>query len=144
MTYGKSAIAALLLLAAVGLSACGNSASPAIHPSARLERVAGSSATRIVLSALGAQRIGIQTASVRSATGSQVIVPYSSIVYGAGGSTYTFTNPSPLVYMEVLVKVDHFAGSSAYLRTGPPVGARVVTVGAEELLGVQTGVLAQT
>jgi hypothetical protein len=42
------------------------------------------------------------------------------------------------------VTVDHIAGSSAYLVKGPKPGARVVSVGAEELFGVQSGVLAQT
>jgi hypothetical protein len=35
-------------------------------------------------------------------------------------------------------------GDSVYLLKGPRPGARVVSVGAEELLGVETGVLAQT
>ena len=40
--------------------------------------------------------------------------------------------------------VDYIAGSSAYLRRGPHAGSDVVSSGAEELYGVQTGVLAQT
>ena len=40
--------------------------------------------------------------------------------------------------------IDHIIGSSVYLPEGRRRGHEVVTVGAEELFGVQTGVLAQT
>lgn len=107
-----------------------------------------------MLSRLGAERIGVRTVRARavpappppaSAVGaSTVIVPYGAIVYDPSGRTYAFVNRAPLRYVEVPVTVDHISGSSAYLSRGPHAGARVVSVGAEELYGVQTGVLAQT
>ena len=73
-----------------------------------------------------------------------VIVPYSALVYDPSGKTYVFMQRSPLTFVEVPATVDKIAGDSAYLTRGPTAGAAVVTVGAEELYGVQTGVLAQT
>ena len=73
-----------------------------------------------------------------------MIVPYSSLIYDSNGNTYVFRSLSPLTYTEVPISVDHISGTSVYLLRGPRAGARVVTVGAEELFGVQTGVLEQT
>ncbi len=154
MFEAKRPLAALALAAAVGLSACGSSATPKVPPSATLQPLAGSPSGRIVLTALGARRIGVQTALVRSAVrapkpaapvgGPTVIVPYSSLIYAPDGSIFAFTSQSPLVFAEVPVTVDHIDGSSAYLTKGPLAGTKVVTTGAEELFGVQTGVLPQT
>jgi hypothetical protein len=72
------------------------------------------------------------------------IIPYSAIVYDPSGKTYAFANIGPLTYVEVPVAVDHISGNAAYLVKGPRPGTPVVSVGAEELYGVQTGVLAQT
>ena len=124
----------------------------------------------IVLSQLGAGRIGLQTAAaqpvptpppvvttkilhgVKHTTvttpapkpAAGVIIPYSAIIYDPSGKTYAFIKAAPLTYTEVPITIDHDHGGSAYLTGGPTAGAQVVTVGAEELYGVQTGVLAQT
>ena len=71
-------------------------------------------------------------------------MPYSAVIYDPSGKPYVFTNIRPLTYVEVPITVQRISGNSAYLTAGPPAGAKVVTVGAEELYGVQTGVLAQT
>jgi hypothetical protein len=145
MIHAKRLPAALPLLVALLLSACGGSAKTSIPASSRLEAVPGSTTGRIVLTPLGAERIGIQTGIVQRPRRLQlVVIPYSSLVYAPDGTTYAFISPSPLVYTEVRVQIDHIAGESVYLRQGPQPGARVVTVGAEELFGVQTGVIAQT
>jgi hypothetical protein len=177
MTHATRPLAALVLTAAVGLSACGSSATPPVTPSATLQPIAGSTSGRIVLTALGAQRIGLQTAVVRSVPpppplapkhaagattpkavppkattpkpatpvgGPTVIIPYSSVIYAPTGSTFAFTRSSPLSFTETPVTIDHIDGSSAYLTKGPGAGTKVVTTGAEELFGVQTGVLPQT
>jgi hypothetical protein len=154
MTHVKHPLAALVLTAAVGLSACGSSATPTVTPSATLQPLAGSPSGRIVLTPLGAQRIGVQTAVVRSAPppakpatpvgGPTVIIPYSSVIYAPDGSTFAFTSSSPLNFSEVPVTIDHINGSLVYLTKGPSAGTKVVTTGAEELFGVQTGVLPQT
>jgi hypothetical protein len=138
-------LTALLALAALGVSACGSAASPSIPPSAVLKRVSGSRAGRIVLSSVGEQRIGVETAVVRRGRGRRtLIIPYSSVIYAPDGNTYAFINQSPLTFTEVPIAVARIDGASAYLNRGPRPGARVVTVGAEELFGVQTGVLPQT
>ena len=142
----------VMLLIGLAVAGCGTVRTAAIVPSSRLVHVPGSPAGKIVLSALGAQRIGIQTrtASVVRQVGSHgharpsVTVPYSAVVYAPSGKTYVFSNPARLTYTEVPVTVDHIRGNVVFLARGPKPGTRIVTLGAEELYGVQTGVLAQT
>lgn len=172
----------VLLLSSVTLAACGTTATPPITPSSRLVHVPGSRVGKIILSALGAQRIGLQTAPagvvVQKPSGGiashgktshgktshgktsngktshgktsqvptrrEVTVPYSGVVYAPSGQTYVFSNPARLTYAEVRITVNHISGSVVFLNGGLTPGTRIVTVGAEELYGVQTGVLAQT
>ena len=148
----RHALAAMLVLAGVSISACGSSGSPKIPVAGRLVRVPGSPTGHVVLTPVGAQQLGLQTATVQSvpapfkqpAGSPTVIVPYSSLIYDSNGNTYVFRSLSPLTYTEVPISVDHISGNSVYLLRGPSAGARVVTVGADELFGVQTGVLEQT
>jgi hypothetical protein len=141
MRIGRWTAIALVLIAC--LSGCQAAAPPPVPPSNRLEPVPGSSVGKIVLSPMGAQRIGIQTAPA-GAAGADVVIPYSAIVYDPSGNTYAFTSPAQLTYTEVKITVSYIRGDLAYLTSGPRPGTPVVTVGAEELFGVQTGVLAQT
>jgi hypothetical protein len=137
---------ALLATAAVAalLAGCGGSHTASIQPTARIERAPGEKAARIVVTATGAQRIGLRTARARRASGSAVRIPYSALIYDPSGRAYAFIAVGRLAYREVPVRVAHIDGPAAYLVKGPRPGDRVVSTGAEELYGVQTGVLGQT
>jgi hypothetical protein len=142
------ALAALAVLVGVGLAACGSSSEPSIPAAGRLVGQSATSPGHIVLSALGAQRIGVQTTIAKAAPAStppaRVVIPYAAVIYDPSGKTYAFANTAPLTYVEVPITVDHISGTEAILARGPRPGAKIVSVGAEELYGVQTGVLAQT
>jgi hypothetical protein len=159
MTSTTRAASVGLILLGLALAGCGGSATHPPAPASRLENMAGSSAGKIVLTPAGAEHIGIRIAPVLSATalagsttasasltagGPIAVIPYSAIVFDPSGRTYAFTSPARLTYTEVPITIDHVSGDSAYLLAGPHPGAEVVTVGAEELFGVQTGVTAQT
>jgi hypothetical protein len=165
---------ALVPVAAV-LAACGSSESQHGQPTARLERVGPSHVPTIVLTPVGMQRIGIQTAPVSALpgaptpkpfvrvvrigrrlqreivhpaapprTGPTAIVPYSALVYESDGSPAVYTQSSPGVYTRATLSVAYISANNVFVNSGPPPGTRVVTVGAEELLGVENGVGAQT
>jgi hypothetical protein len=141
----KSAFVAIAVVAAAALAGCGSSGEPKIAPSGMLVNQTATSPGQIILTQVGADRIGLRTAPARSArAAAPVVIPYSAVVYDPSGKTYAFTNPRPLTFVEVPVSIKRIAGDSVYLTRGPKAGASVVTVGAEELYGVQTGVLAQT
>jgi hypothetical protein len=141
----KSILVAIAVIAAAALAGCGSSGEPKISASGVLVNQTATSPGQIILTQLGAQRIGVRTAPARTGNApASVVIPYSAVVYDPSGKTYAFTNPRPLMFVEVPISIDRIAGNSVYVTRGPKAGAQVVTVGAEELYGVQTGVLAQT
>jgi hypothetical protein len=97
----------------------------------------------VVLTQLGAGRIGVRTAAA-TAHGADTVVPYSALLYEPDGATAVYVNTGPLAYTRYVVVVDSIAGDQVYLTSGLRPGAAVVTVGAEELLGVQNGVGEET
>jgi hypothetical protein len=68
------------------------------------------------------------------------VVPYQAVLYGVHGETWVYSELEPLVYVRLPIVVDYIEGDLAYLSEGPVVGTAVVTVGAAELLGTETGV----
>jgi len=68
------------------------------------------------------------------------IVPYEAVLYDLNGQAWVFTNPEPLVYVRAPVTIDYIEGDLAVLSEGPPAGTEVVTAGASELYGAETGI----
>jgi hypothetical protein len=59
------------------------------------------------------------------------------VEYNNDGSTFAYTSPEPLAYVQQPITVDSINGTQAVLAAGPAAGTQVVTVGAAELLGVE-------
>jgi hypothetical protein len=131
-----AALLAIPLLAA----ACGGTADEAAKPPAVAEAVKGGF-TRITLSSEAAKRLDIQTAPVRSdgSRSARTIIPYGAVLYDPDGATWTYTSPAHLVFVRHDITVDRIVGKLAFLTKAPPLGTRVVTVGATELWGVEYG-----
>jgi hypothetical protein len=94
--------------------------------------------TQIKLTEDAAKRLDIQTEAVidESVAGkTQHVIPYAAVLYDTEGKTWTYTNPEPLVFMRHLIVVDRIDGDKVALSDSPPVGTKVVTVGASELYG---------
>ena len=72
--------------------------------------------------------------------GERLIVPYSSVIYGEQGKTWTYTNPELLVFMRHPISIEYIDGDEAILLDGPPPGTEVVTVGSGELSGFENGI----
>jgi Cu/Ag efflux pump CusA len=139
---GRPVIAAAAVLAV--LAGCGGGTSaPDEPPTARMANAGPHGALSVVLTPVGLQRIGLRTAVAAPAGRDRAVVPYSALLYQSDGSTVIYTVTGPLTYTLVTVGVASIQGSQVYL-TGLAPGATVVTVGGEELLGVQDGVGAQT
>jgi hypothetical protein len=135
-------MAGVLILSGLLLSACapapeeessGNSA-------ATIEPIEGSDLVRVILTAEAAERLDMQTVPVRDADGTQTVIPYAAVFYGPTGDTWAYTNPEPLTFERSPIIIDHFEGDLVFLSDGPPFGTAVVTQGAAELFGVETGV----
>jgi len=140
--FGRTA-ALLIIIAAAALAGCGRISAPAATPPPAHVRVGHHGTVSVVLSPLGAQRVGVQTAAAAAAGRGQAVVPYSALLYQPDGSSVIYKVTGPLTYTLVTVAVTSIEGSQVYL-TGLAPGTTVVTVGGEELLGVQDGVGVQT
>lgn len=129
-----------LLAAAISLSSCGNSeATNSAEEPAVVEPIEGTDFGRITLTASAAERLDIQTTTVESAEGAQV-VPSAAVIIDPAGAYWVYTNPEPLVYVrEELVSV-HEEGQRAFFRAGPTTGTSVVIVGVPELYGAEFGI----
>lgn len=68
------------------------------------------------------------------------IVPYAAVLYGVNGETWVYSSPEPLVYVRQPIVIDYIEDDLAILSEGPEAGTPVVTVGAAELFGAETGV----
>lgn len=136
-------LAAVVVLG-LGLAACtAPTAKTSKVEAVVVEAIDGTDLERLALTAKAAERLGISTAPVGSgpAGGAQrTVIPYSAVVYDADGATWTYTNPENLVFIRHEITVDHIADQQAVLSSGPELGTLVVTVGAAELWGVETGV----
>ena len=127
------------LLLTLLLAACGGSADEGASDSpAAVEQIKGTELNRITLTAEAAERLGVQTAAARS-NGRRTVIPYAAVLYDPDGRTWTYTSPRQLVFVRKDISVDRIDGESAILTAGPSAGVQVVTVGADELWGVEYG-----
>jgi hypothetical protein len=132
-------VIALMVVAGLQLSDCGGKSQEGPPEPAKVE-VNGSGLGRVTLSEEGVERIGLKTARVRKVGGGKFEIPYAAILYEPDGRTYAFTEPKPLTFIRRPIAVDSISGKGAILSDGPPAGTEVVTVGATELYGAETGV----
>jgi hypothetical protein len=138
-------IATLFVVAGLLVPACAEASGAEdgsdLVPPARLEEIEGSDIGRVVLTSEASHRLGLETTPVRTGPGpDQTVIPHAAIFYGLTGETWTYTSPEALTYVREPVSVQRIDGDVAYLEDGPPPGTQVVTVGAAELYGVETGV----
>lgn len=70
----------------------------------------------------------------------QKAVPYSAILYEPDGSVWVYEAREGNVYERKSVVVDRIVNGVAYLKSGPPLGTDVVTVGLIEIYGVESGI----
>jgi hypothetical protein len=147
MRHGKRWLAILgLLIAVPQLSACTQASEETTGGAepAKVEHVEGASdVSRLTLTAKAAERLGIQTAPIREqkvAGKQRKVIPYGALLYDSKGDTHVYVTPRPLTYIREPVTVDYIGAGSVVLTAGPAAGTRVVSVGAAELYGTETGV----
>ena len=133
-----------LIAAALPLAACGQAAVDVEgEEPAAVEEIAGSELSRITLSASAMQRLGIETAMVGeegSGSAARKTLPYAALLYDSTGQTWAYTSLGENVFVRHAIVVDRIDGETALLTDGPPPGTEVVTTGAAELYGTETGV----
>jgi hypothetical protein len=107
-----------------------------------VEPIGKTGRNRVMLIPEAVKRLGITTAAVSSAVvrGEQRrVMPYAAVLYDTNGATWTYTSPKRFVYVRHDIRIDGIEGELAVLAAGPNVGVHVVTVGAQELWGIEYG-----
>jgi hypothetical protein len=147
MRHSKRWIAVLGLLVAIPqLSACTQTSAEATGGAepAKVEQVEGSEDTsRVTLTPKAVERLGIRTTPIGETTVAgkkRKVIPYGAVLYDAEGKTSVYVSPAPNTYVRQPITVDFIQGDRAVLVAGPPAGTAIVTVGASELYGTETGV----
>jgi hypothetical protein len=147
MRHSKRWIAILgLLIALPQLSACTQTAAEGTsgEEPAKVEHVEGSEdVSRLTLTPKAVERLGIQTTPVgeeKVAGKQRKVVPYGAVLYDADGKTSVYVSTAPNVYIREPITVELIEGDRAVLTAGPAAGTAVVSVGAAELYGTETGV----
>jgi hypothetical protein len=141
MRTSSTAVAAATALS-LALAACSGGSDYVYEAPATVVEVDGD-LSQIELTQAAADRTGIQTAPVQSETiggADRLVIPYSAVMYHLDGSTWTYTNPSGLMFLRAPIDIDRIEGERAILTAGPTAGTAVVTVGAAELYGTEFGV----
>lgn len=132
-------LVAALLMAASPLACSNAKATSKAESPAKVEAVAGSDLKSITLTQAAADRIALKTEPVAGGTGAKVI-PYAAVIYDTHGASWTYTSPQPLKFVRQKIVIDRISGKDAYLTEGPGAGVAIVTVGAAELYGAETGI----
>lgn len=134
-------LAVLSLSACIPLAGCKQAPQDVDEPkSATVEHLEGAEPARITLTEEAAARLQLKTAPVvqKEMNGrQQMAIPYDALLYDTDGKTWTYINPSPLVFVRHPIVVDQIAGDLAFLSEGLEMGISVVTVGAAELYGAE-------
>ncbi len=141
--------AAALMVGGLGLAAC----SPveeevALAEPSHVEEIEGSEFLQITLEERAAERLELQTAPVvekKMATGQsrgeeRKVIPEDALVYDPNGEAFAYTATEPLVFVRAPIEIDYVENGKLILKNGPAAGTEVVTVGAQELWGSETGV----
>jgi hypothetical protein len=144
MVGGRSRWLALLVVVSAIAAACSTPAAAApTEPAVTVEEIEGSELERLTLSESAAERLGVETSPVRAASGAvagRTVVPYSAVIYDASGASWAYENVEGLTFVRHPLTVESVVDGEAFLSDGPAIDASVVTVGAAELYGVETGV----
>jgi hypothetical protein len=148
-------VAAGLAVVSIGLAGCGVgkadygevSQTGPVHVA---PLTGGSDINRVTLTPEAATKLGVRTAAASAAvmpastdsstTPSEITVPADAVIYDKDGKTWVYVVDGPRSFQREAVTVERVDGDSAILSSGPKPGVKVVTVGAQELLGAELGV----
>jgi hypothetical protein len=131
-----AAVCLVLITAAFALSACGTPAEKEGGEAATVKPIKGTDTNLVTLSKEASETLGIKTTAIKKEGGREVL-PDSALVYAADGHTFTYSSPKPNQYVRAAITVDRIDGGKVILKKGPPAGTNVVTVGSQELFGVE-------
>ena len=149
MRFPYPFIAVLLALASLPLVGCKEGSTYKKVEPAHVDHKEGEAIHKMTLTDKAMERIDVKTTPARegkvegAAEGeaARIVVPYSSLIYFADGSTHVYVNPEKNVFVRQPVEVDYIEGDMVVLKKGPAPGTQVASMAAAELLGTEVGVV---
>lgn len=78
--------------------------------------------------------------ALQGGSASLKVIPSSALLYDTKGQTWVYISDGELAYVRNKVAIAYIDGDNVYLSDGPAAGVQVVTLGAAELYGAETGV----
>jgi hypothetical protein len=133
----------LLVVVALTLTGCATAArgadKVAVEQPATLRTPAGGGPGIVTLTQTAAERLGIRTAPVATAP-SGLAIPYGAVIYEPDGSAWAFVETAARTYQRAPITITAINAAQVTLSAGPKPGTAVVTQGAAELVGVETGI----
>jgi hypothetical protein len=134
-------IGVIPLMAVLVLPGCAETAEQkhVIKEPVTIEKNETTGLARLTLTKKAAERIGVETVTVEEVEGRRV-VSSNAVIVDASGNRYVYANPEGLVFTREPISVENENDGRAWLADGPPAGTRVVTIGAAELHGAETGI----
>jgi len=144
----RGRLTAITALGCIALAGCasGHASEPAGFPREPATVIAlddNSGRHSVRLTEDGASRIGLATDTVRTTVDNglpRLTVAAAAVLYDENGVTWVYLQTAPLTFQRARIVVSRVAADVAVLRSGPPVGTTVATVGVAELRGVEEGV----
>jgi hypothetical protein len=136
LLVAAAAVAALLVGLELAEREASEDAAASESEPAVVEPLAGTGLSRVRLSSTAADRLGLETAPVRSKAGRKV-VPYSAILYDEQGKTWVYARPEELTFVRAPIEIASIRGGDAILSSGPKVGMEVASVAVAELYGTE-------
>jgi hypothetical protein len=142
---------AILITAGLALPGCIESAEDTDADESGVVRVVnmGAGVKQLTLTQQAADRLGIQTITVRESkitppgggkSATRKVIPYAAVLYDVRGNTWVYAMPKQLTFVRDRIAIDYIEGDLAVLLSGPPSGTAIVTAGAPELYGTEFGV----
>jgi hypothetical protein len=139
---GPAVAGVVVLTAALLLTGCKEAPEESLssgYEPAHVEEVEGSDLLTVTFTQIGADRVGLTTATAGQ-QGEFTVVPYEALIYDGQGTTWVYTAPEELTYVRAQVTVDHIDGDQVLVADGVSPGTEVVTVGASEVYGSELGI----
>lgn len=133
-------VAVIPLVAALtaGCAEVGAEETESVEP-AHVEPIEGSDVAMVVLKEFAAERIDLRTAPVQEIDG-RLVVPSDALIVDPEGGFWVYTSPKHLEFVRHEIVIEHEEDGRAFLTEGPPPGTEIVTLGAQELWGAESGI----
>jgi len=139
---GQAVLVAVIALMSTACSRSSSTQDKAANHQATVEKIAGTDQARVTLTDKAIERIGLETVTVKDApagsSGATRTVSNAAVLYDPSGHTWAYVSQAHGAYVRTPIVVERVVGDQALLSDGPPSGAEVVTLGAEELYGAES------